>query len=53
MLLRFALRAIIDRRQSVHTGVPAIIEKRAMPMVMCIFTLVQTLPSTMLIFFIL
>jgi hypothetical protein len=50
---RSALRAIIDRRQSAHTGVPAILEERAIPMVTCIFTLLQTLPSTVLIFFIL
>jgi hypothetical protein len=52
-LPRSALRAIIDRRQSAHTGVPAILEEWAMPMVTCIFMLLQTLPSTVLIFFIL
>jgi hypothetical protein len=38
-LSRFSLRAIIDRRQSAHTGVPVELEERAMPMVTCIFTL--------------
>jgi hypothetical protein len=50
-LPRSALRAIIDRRQSAHTGVLAKLEERAMPMVTCIFTLLQTLPSVVLIFF--
>jgi hypothetical protein len=50
-LPRSALRAILDSRQSAHTGVPAILEERAMPMVMCIFTLLLALPSTVLIFF--
>jgi hypothetical protein len=52
-LPRSALRAILDSRQSAHTGVPAILEEWEMPMVTCIFTLLQTLPSTVLIFFIL
>jgi hypothetical protein len=51
-LPRSALRAIIDRRQSAHTGVLAILEELVMPMVTCIM-LLQTLPSTVLIFFIL
>jgi hypothetical protein len=38
-LSRSAPRAIIDRRQSAHTGVLAKLEERAMPMVTCIFTL--------------
>jgi hypothetical protein len=52
-LPRFALRAIIDRRQSTHTGVPAILEKRAMPMITRISPLLQTFPNTALILFIL
>jgi hypothetical protein len=50
-LLRSALLAIIDRRESAHTGVPAKLEEWAMPIVTCIFTLLQTLPSVVLIFF--
>jgi hypothetical protein len=38
-LPRSALRAIIDRRQSAHTRVPAKPEERAMPMVTRIFML--------------
>jgi hypothetical protein len=52
-LLRSALWAIIDRRQSAHIGVPAVLEERAMLMFMCIFTLLQNLLSTVLIFYIL
>jgi hypothetical protein len=53
MLSRSALRAIIDRRQSAHTGVLAILEEWAMPMITRISSLLQTFPSTALILFIL
>jgi hypothetical protein len=52
MLSRSALRAIVDGRQSAHTEIPAVLEERAMPMIACIFTSLQTLPSTMFIFFV-
>jgi hypothetical protein len=52
MLLRFVLRAIVDGRQSAHTGIPAVLEESAMPMIAQIFTSLQTLPSTVFIFFV-
>jgi hypothetical protein len=52
-LSRSALRAIFDSRQSAHTGVPAILEERAMPMITRISPLLQTFSSTALILFIL
>jgi hypothetical protein len=52
-LLRSALRAILDSRQSAHARVPAILEERAMLMITRISTLLQTFPSTVLILFIL
>jgi hypothetical protein len=52
MLSRFALRAIVDGRQSAHTKIPAVLEERAMPMIARIFTSLQTLPSTVFIFFV-
>jgi ABC-type proline/glycine betaine transport system permease subunit len=52
MLSRSALRAIVDGRQSAHTGIPIVLEERAMPMIVWIFTSLQTLPSMMFIFFI-
>jgi hypothetical protein len=52
MLSRSALRAIVDGRQSAHTGIPAVLEEKAMPMIARIFTSLQTLPSTVFIFFI-
>jgi hypothetical protein len=51
-LPRSALRAILDSRQSAHTGVPAIFEERAMLMITRIFPLLQTFSSTALILFI-
>jgi hypothetical protein len=50
MLLRFALQAIVDGRQSAHTRIPAVLEERAMPVITRIFTSLQTLPSTAFIF---
>jgi hypothetical protein len=52
MLLRSALWAIIDGRKSAHTGIPAVLEERAMPMIARIITFLQTLPSTVFIFFV-
>jgi hypothetical protein len=52
MLSRSALRAIVDGRQLAHTGIPAILEERAMPVIARIFTSLETLPSTMFIFLI-
>jgi ABC-type proline/glycine betaine transport system permease subunit len=52
ILSRSALRAIIDGRQSAHTGIPAVLEERAMPVIAQIFTSLQTLPSTAFIFLI-
>jgi hypothetical protein len=52
-LPRSALRAILDSRQSAHTGVPAILEEWAMPIFTRISPLLQTFPSTALILFIL
>jgi hypothetical protein len=52
MLSRSALRAIVDGRQSDHTGIPAVLEERAMPVIAQIFTSLQTLPSTVFIFLI-
>jgi hypothetical protein len=52
MLSRFALQAIVDGRQPAHTKIPAVLEERAMPMIARIFTSLQTLPSTVFIFFI-
>jgi hypothetical protein len=52
MLLRSALRAIVDVRQMSHPGIPAVLEERAMPMIVRILTSLQTLPSTVFIFFV-
>jgi hypothetical protein len=52
MLSRSALRAIVDGRQSAHPRIPAVLEERAMPMIARILTSLQTLPSTVFIFFI-
>jgi hypothetical protein len=52
-LPRSALQAILDSRQSAHTGVPTILEEQAMPMITRISPLLQTFPSTTLILFIL
>jgi hypothetical protein len=52
MLSRSALRAIVDGRQSAHTGIPALLEERAMPVIARVFTSLQTLPSTAFIFLI-
>jgi hypothetical protein len=52
MLSRSALWAIVDGRQSAHTEIPTALEERAMPMITHIFTSLQTLPSTVFIFFI-
>jgi hypothetical protein len=52
-LSRSAVRAIFDSGQSAHTGVPAIFEERAMPIITCISPVLQTFPSTALILFIL
>jgi hypothetical protein len=50
MLLRSALRAIVDGRQSAHTRIPAVLEERAMPVIARTFMSLQTLPSTVFIF---
>jgi hypothetical protein len=52
MLLRSALWAIVDSRQSAHTGIPAVLEERAMPIIARTFRSLQTLPSMVFIFFI-
>jgi hypothetical protein len=52
MLLRSALRAIVDGWQSAHTGIPVVLEERAMLMIARIFTSLQTLSSTVFLFFI-
>jgi hypothetical protein len=52
MLSRSTLRAIVDGRHSAHTGIAAVLEERAMPVITWIFTSLQTLPSTALIFLI-
>jgi hypothetical protein len=52
MLSRSALRAIIDGRQLAHTGIPTVLEERAMPMIVWIFTSLQTLPSMVFTFFV-
>jgi hypothetical protein len=52
-LSRSALRAILESRQLAHTGVPAILEEWAMPMITRISPLLQAFPSTVLILFIL
>jgi hypothetical protein len=52
MLLRSALRAIVDGRQSAHPKIPAVLEERAMPMIACILSSLRTLPSTVFIFFV-
>jgi hypothetical protein len=52
MLSRSALQAIVDGRQSTHTGTPAVLEERAMPMITQIFTSLQTLPSMVFILFV-
>jgi hypothetical protein len=48
-----ALRAILDGRQSAHARILAILEEWAMPMITRISPLLQTIPSTALIFFLL
>jgi hypothetical protein len=53
MLLRSALQAIVDGRQSAHTKILAVLEERAMPMIACIFTSLQTLSSMVILVFIL
>jgi hypothetical protein len=52
MLSRSAHRAIVDGRKLAHTGILAVLAERAMPMIAWIFTSLQTLPSTVFIFFI-
>jgi hypothetical protein len=52
ILLRSALWAIVDGRQSAHPRIPAVLEERTMPMITCILMSLQTLPSTVFIFFI-
>jgi hypothetical protein len=52
MLSKSALWAIVDGRQLAHPGILAVLEERAMPMVVHILTSLQTLPSTVFIFFI-
>jgi hypothetical protein len=52
MLSRSALWAIVDGRQSAHTGIPAVLEERAMPMIMRTFTSLPTVPSMVFIFFV-
>jgi hypothetical protein len=52
-LLRSALRAILNSRQSAHARVPAILEERVMPMITHISSLLQTFPSMALILFLL
>jgi hypothetical protein len=52
MLSRSTLRAIVDGRKSVHPRIPAVLEERAMPMITRILTSLQTLPSTVFIFFV-
>jgi hypothetical protein len=53
MLPGSAIRAILSRRQSAHARVLAILEERAMPMIMRIFLLLQTFPSMAFILFLL
>jgi hypothetical protein len=50
MLLRSALQAIVDGRQSAHTGIPAVLEEKAMPVIARIITSLQTFPNTVFIF---
>jgi hypothetical protein len=52
-LPRSALQAILDSRQSAHARVPAILEERTLPMIMCARMCLQALPSTAFILFIL
>jgi hypothetical protein len=52
MLSRSALQPIVDGRQSAYPRIPAVLEERAMPMIARILTSLQTLPSTMFIFFV-
>jgi hypothetical protein len=52
-LLRSALRAILDGRQSAHARVPALLKERAMPMITRISPLLQTFSSAALILFLL
>jgi hypothetical protein len=52
MLSSSALRAIVDGRQLAHPRIPVVLKERAMPMIACILTSLQTLPSTVFIFFI-
>jgi hypothetical protein len=52
MISRSALWAIVDGRQSAHPGIPAVLEERAMPMITRILMSLQTLPSTVFIFFV-
>jgi hypothetical protein len=52
MLSRSTLRAIVDGRQLAHPGIPAVLEERAMPMIACMLTSLQTLPYMVFIFFV-
>jgi hypothetical protein len=52
MFSRSALWAIIDGGQSAHTKIPTVLEERTMPMIARIFTSLQTLLSTVFIFFV-
>jgi hypothetical protein len=52
MLSRSALRAIVDGRQSAHTGIPVVLEERAMSMIARIFMSLHNFPSMVFIFFI-
>jgi hypothetical protein len=52
MLSMSALQAIVDGRQSAHAGIPTVLEEWAIPMIARIFLSLQTLPNTVIIFFI-
>jgi hypothetical protein len=45
------LWAVSSSRQSTHTRIPTVPEKRAMPMITRVFMSLQTLPSTSLVLF--
>jgi hypothetical protein len=49
--LRIALWTIFKGRESFHTGIRAIFEERAMPMVSCILSLPEVFPSALLVLF--
>jgi hypothetical protein len=51
LLLRIAFWTILKARESFHTGIPAIFEEWAMPMVSCILSLPEAFPSALLVFF--